>query len=183
MPPSLRPSGFAVASRRPSRKILSRQALAFPFEVVSISECGARHATETISPGEIVSVGARHRCQNGPKGPRGSLELPVIPTEGLRGPSGGIPTGKARACREGIPPLARGALGRDDREGSLEFVSITECGARHRCCLVSPRVGRMQQAPGDGSDLVEELPCLLSFPSGDGASDLQDPQVAIHLFG
>ena len=71
------------------------------LEVALITECGARHATETISPGEIVSVGARHRC-----------------------------------------------------------------------CLGSARVGRMQQAPGHGSDVVEELPCLLSFLGGDGASNL-----------
>jgi hypothetical protein len=41
----------------------------------------------------------------------------------------------------------------------------------------------MQKAPGDGSDLVEELPRLLSFRDGNGASDLQEPQVAVHLFG
>ena len=70
------------------------------------------------------------------------------------------PEGERRACREGIPPLARGALGRDDRS-----------------------FARMQQAPGHGSDLVEELTGVLSFRGGDGASDLQESQVAIHLFG
>jgi hypothetical protein len=41
----------------------------------------------------------------------------------------------------------------------------------------------MQQTPGQGSDLVEELTGLLSFLSGDGTSDLQEPQMAVHLFG
>jgi hypothetical protein len=41
----------------------------------------------------------------------------------------------------------------------------------------------MQQTPGDGSHLVEQLPCVLSFRGGDGASDLRESQVAIHLFG
>ena len=79
----------------------------------------------------------------------------------------------------GGDPSARPSdgLGRDDSEGSLELVSISECGARHatetispgeiisvgarhRCCLDLARVGRMQQAPGDGSDLVEESRAL-----------------------
>jgi hypothetical protein len=41
----------------------------------------------------------------------------------------------------------------------------------------------MKQAPGHGTDLVEELPSALSFRDGNGASDLQELQVAIHLFG
>jgi hypothetical protein len=41
----------------------------------------------------------------------------------------------------------------------------------------------MQQTPGDGSNLVKELPCVLSFRGGNGASGLQEPQVAIQLFG
>jgi hypothetical protein len=41
----------------------------------------------------------------------------------------------------------------------------------------------MQQTPGHGSDFVEESPRMLSFRGGDGTSDLQDPEVAIHLFG
>jgi hypothetical protein len=41
----------------------------------------------------------------------------------------------------------------------------------------------MQQTPGHGADLVEKRSCVLSFQGGDGASDLQEPQVAIHLFG
>jgi hypothetical protein len=41
----------------------------------------------------------------------------------------------------------------------------------------------MQQAPGDGSNLVEESPRVLSFRGGDGASDLQEPQMTVHLFG
>jgi hypothetical protein len=56
--------------------------------------------------------------------------------------------------------LARGALGRDDKS-----------------------FDRVKKAPGDGSDLIEESPCVLRFRSGNGASDLQEPQVAIHFFG
>ena len=80
-----------------------------------------------------------------------------------------------RAARESKDPDPGGA--------EVSQAGSFDSAPRRRLAQDDRSFAGVEKAPDHGSHLVEQLPCLLSFRDGNGASDLQEPQVAIHLFG
>jgi hypothetical protein len=103
-------------------------------------------------------------------------EASVILSEAVRRLSRRIPPGK----RE---PAGRGSFDSRLRFEGFAVPSGASEAPRRRLVQDDRSFARVEKTPGHGSDLVKKLSGTLSFRYGDGASDLQEPQVAIHLFG